>query len=97
MHLILFRNIKDDLETKVDHNLKLIDLKAKKILTSCNHPFFIFKDNRNKSHLSYNLEDYNEILKEYNDENFLNIYRLYKHYLPRTNTINSLRYSPVRI
>ena len=66
-----------------------------KILKSSKSPFFIFKDNRNKGFLSFNKNDYEEILGEYFEDNFLNLYKLYKGYLPRTNTINLLRYSIV--
>ena len=95
LHLILFRNIKDDLETKVDHNLKLIDIKNNELLKNSKYPFFIFKDNRNKSFLTLELFDYNEILREYSEESFLNLYKLYHGYLPRANTISLLRYSPI--
>lgn len=76
--------------------MKLDGLKKEEILKSSKHPFFIFKDNRNQGFITMNLDDVQDMLREYSDEGFLNLYMQYKKVLPRANTINLVRYSPVR-
>lgn len=90
LHLIIFRSIKDELETKIDFDMSLNDLLEKGLIKNHRYPFFYFKDNRNNR---LNIFADEKLLKEIheNEEALL----CYKKYLPRNNTVNFIMKNPV--
>ncbi len=93
LHLILYRSIKDEPETKIDFNIKMRELSDLGLLKNFKFPFFIFKDNRNINNrvgkeFSEDLE-LKKLIYE-NKETFL----LYKNYLPRTSTMMIMKMFP---
>ena len=78
LELILFRNIKEENDRKIDFNVKLEELQHLGLIKSYNYPFFLFRDNINRNKINF-AKDYiiEDILAE--DE----LYLAYKYYLTR--------------
>lgn len=88
LHLILYRSIKNETETKIDFDVKLSELHNLGLLKNHKYPFFIFKDNRNKSTIKMSVETVENTLE--NDK----LLCMYTDYLPRSNTISVLNTFP---
>lgn len=94
LHLILYRSIKDELETKLNFNIYLSELKEQGLLKNYKYPFFNFKDNRNSHNkIEKKLEEDSTLYEEitYNDHE---LYMVYKNYLPRANALMMLKRFP---
>jgi hypothetical protein len=87
LHLILYRGIKDDLDTKISSYVTLSQLQSLGLLKSYRYPFFIFKDNRNSN---------NQIALEITNthEQLENPYQIYKNYVSRVSFLKMLRDFP---
>lgn len=96
LNLAVFRNIKSDLETKLDYGIELGYLRNKGLLSNPKFPFLIFNDCRSKGVLSQNIEIIDKIVEEYEKFNDLNLNLFYQSYLPRTNSTNLLGKSLVK-
>lgn len=93
MHLILYRAVKDEKETKIDFDIKLCDLKNLGLLKSYKYPFFLFKDNRNSSHKIH--KEFLQIdIFETISENEGEMYFLFENYLPRLKPLAVLKRNP---
>ncbi len=88
LHLILYRSIKSETETKIDFQIKLSQLQELGLLKHHKYPFFTFKDNRNKSIVKLEKELIESILDNGK------FYCLYKDYLPRSNVFHILKSFP---
>ncbi len=104
LHLILLRNIKNELETKIDTSLTLKTFSDKGLLKNHKYPLFILKDNKASGLLNmkkldkFFFEDLVDTYEETDDppnENSLIFY--YQQYLSRANPIYGLKYSEVSI
>lgn len=94
LHLLLYRSIRDETETKIDFSVKLEELQSLGLLKNFRYPFFVFKENRNTQDkiwkeiskgdkgLLQNMVDTGELLL------------IYQNYLPRTNSFLSLKRFP---
>jgi hypothetical protein len=81
--------MKDEIETKIDFNVKLSELQSLGLLKNYKYPFFYFKDNRNTKNKSQaNPETLNEMIET--GEYLLH----YKNYLPRANSMLILKRFP---
>jgi hypothetical protein len=89
LHLILFRTIKEEFESKIDFNVKIEVLYKLSLLKSYRYPFFMFRDNRLKSKLSFDVDIYQKIM-ECNNQNYL----IYKYHLPRYNPLTLMKIEP---
>jgi hypothetical protein len=90
LHLIFFRSISNEAETKLDINLHLEELKRLGYMKNYKHPVFILKDNRQMDINKKNEEICNDV------EDIDPIYNKYKEYLPRANVIQFLKNRPVK-
>ena len=93
LHLALYRSIKDQNETKVDHKMTLGALKNMGLLKNHKHPFFIFKDNRNTGSLITTYEDKYELFKKMCKKQS-NYYSIYQNYLPRVGALFLVKAHP---
>jgi hypothetical protein len=93
LHLILYRSIKDEPETKIDFNIKMKELCELGLLKNFKFPFFIFKDNRNINNRVAKefIEDMDlkKLMKESRESFFV-----YRNYLPRTGTVMIMKMFP---
>ena len=90
LHLIIFRSMKEESETKIDFDMKLNELSDLGLIKNYRFPFFYFKDNTNSDfQIKCNKEFYEEINK------FEDSRRVYKKYLPRNNSVDFIKKNPV--
>jgi len=93
LHLILYRSIKEETETKIDFNINLKELNELGLLKNFKFPFFVFKDNRNINNKvaddSRKDKELNQIISETKESFFL-----YRNYLPRTDTMTIMKMYP---
>ena len=96
LNLAVYRNIKSELETKLDYTIQLGYLKKQGLLSNYRYPFLIFNDCKSKTPFNQTKEILEKILQDYdkNCELSLNLY--YNSFLPRTNTVSFLGKSPVK-
>jgi hypothetical protein len=95
LHLVLYRSIKNEIETKIDFDIKLKELKGLGLLKNYKYPFFVFKDNRNiNNRISIELENSIETYQNIIDTE-QELFLIYKNYLPRTNTLMTLKRFPL--
>lgn len=93
LHLTMFRNLKQETETKIDFDIELGDLHEKGLLKNHKYPFFIFKDNRNNGNLITSYEEKLESLKTITENNF-ETFTMYNNFLPRAGVLNVLNSHP---
>ena len=90
LHLIIFRSIKEETETKIDFDMRLDSLLEKGLIKNYRYPFFYFKDNRNSNlNIAYDEKLYKE-LNEVEEP-----LACYKKYLPRNNSVDFIKKNPV--
>lgn len=91
MHLIFMRSIKDEAETKLDHNMKIQELKESGYLKDHRYPVFVLRDSRNSNlSIKFNGDLYEAILNNRNEQLLM-----YKDFLPRNNVLQVLQRFPV--
>jgi hypothetical protein len=95
LHLIIYRSIKEETETKISMDVTLEELQSLGLLKSYKYPFFIFQDNRDlKKKIPKIFKTKGISLKEeiINGDNEL--FLIYQDYLPRTNSLHLLKSFP---
>lgn len=90
LHLIMFRSIKDETETKIDSDIKINMFFELGLIKNWSFPFFEFKDNRNLN-LKINLDT--NTLKDITDNE--DPLLCYKKILPRNNIVDFIKKNPV--
>ena len=95
LNLAVYRNIKSELDTKLDYSIQLGYLRIKGLLSNYRYPFLIFNDCKAISPIPQNKEIYEKIISDYERSKDLNLNLIYQKILTRVNTINFLTKSPV--
>jgi hypothetical protein len=90
LHLIIFRSMKEESETKIDFDMKLNELSDLGLIKNYRFPFFYFKDNTNSDFQIKLNKDYYKEINEFEDYR-----KIYKKYLPRNNAIDFIKKNPV--
>ncbi len=104
MHLILLRNIKSELDTKIDLNMKLKTFHDMGLLKSPKYPLFLLKDNKGRSTNNFKNIDklfLEDLIENYDEMDMLpnenDLIFFYQNYLPRACPMYTLKYSEVFI
>ena len=97
LNLAVYRNIKSEIETKLDYSIELGYLRSKGLLSNPNFPFLIFNDCRYRGVINQSSEDLEKIIQNYEKKNELNLNSFYQSYLPRSNSTHFLGRSPVKL
>ena len=96
LNLAVYRNIKNEVDTKLDYDIQLGYLRTQGLLSNYRYPFLIFNDCKAIFPLPPNKEIYEKIILDYEKTKDLNLFLIYKKILPRVNSINFLSKSPVK-
>jgi hypothetical protein len=96
LNLAVYRNIKSEIETKLDYSIELGYLRSKGLLTNPKFPFLILNDCRYRGVINQSSEVLEKIIQNFEKTNELNLNLFYQSYLPRTNSTHFLGRSLVK-